>query len=81
MKEIIIHKCLEILKRQDIKNEIKIIMSPIIDLILKEIYPYVYISLIFVMISFLLILAIFRVILPFRQVQLGSRNPKTFIKA
>ena len=37
MKEIIIHKCLEILKRQDIKNEIKTIMSPIIDLILNYI--------------------------------------------
>lgn len=67
MKEIIIHKCLEILKRQDIKNEIKIIMSPIIDLILKEIYPYVYISLIFVMISFLLILAIFILLLRNKQ--------------
>jgi hypothetical protein len=67
MKEIIIHKCLEILKRQDIKNEIKIIMSPIIDLILKEIYPYIYISLIFVMISFLLILAIFILLLRNKQ--------------
>jgi hypothetical protein len=67
MKEIIIHKCLEILKRQDIKNEIKTIMSPIIDLILKEIYPYIYISLIFVMISFLLILAIFILLLRNKQ--------------
>jgi hypothetical protein len=67
MKEIIIHKCLEILKRQDIKNEIKIIMSPIIDLILKEIYPYIYISLIFVMISFFLILAIFILLLRNKQ--------------
>ena len=67
MKEIIIHKCLEILKRKDIKNEIKIIMSPIIDLILKEIYPYIYISLIFVMISFFLILAIFILLLRNKQ--------------
>jgi hypothetical protein len=60
----------EIFKRQDIKNEIKILFKPIIDMILIEIYPFIYISLVFVIISFLLILAIFILIL---------RN-KTFLK-
>jgi hypothetical protein len=53
----------ELFKRQDIKNEIKILFKPIIDMILIEIYPFIYISLVFVIISFLLILAIFILIL------------------
>ena len=44
--------CLNILKREDVKNEIKTLISPLIDLILIEIYPYIYLSLIFVCISF-----------------------------
>ena len=51
--------CLNILKRQDVKNEIKTLISPLIDLILIEIYPYIYLSLIFVCISFFLHLGIF----------------------
>jgi hypothetical protein len=58
-KDKIINECLEILSRDDVKNEFKNIMRPIIELLLKEIYPYIYLSIIFVVISFLLILGIF----------------------
>ena len=58
-KEKIVQECLEILGREDVKDEIKNITKPLIDIILKEIYPYIYISIIFVLISFLLILGIF----------------------
>tara|TARA_B000000441_G_C21428016_1_gene169566 strand:- start:187 stop:414 length:228 start_codon:yes stop_codon:yes gene_type:complete len=58
-KDKIISECLEILSREDVKNEFKNIMRPIIELLLKEIYPYIYLSIIFVVISFLLILGIF----------------------
>jgi hypothetical protein len=58
-KDKIINECLEILSREDVKNEFKNIMRPIIELLLKEIYPYIYLSIIFVVISFLLILGIF----------------------
>jgi hypothetical protein len=51
--------CLDILKRDDVKSEIKNLMSPLIDMILLEIYPYIYLSMIFVIISFLLHLGIF----------------------
>ena len=37
-------------------------MKPVIDMFLKEIYPYIYLSLIFVIISFLLILGIFLIL-------------------
>jgi len=51
--------CLEILKREDVKTELKNLMSPVVDMILLDIYPYIYLSLIFVVISFLLHLGIF----------------------
>ena len=58
-KDKIIEECLEILNRDDVKNEFKNIMRPIIEILLKDIYPYIYLSIIFVVISFLLILGIF----------------------
>jgi hypothetical protein len=63
MKEAIIDQCLQILKRDDVKTELKHLMTPLIDLILSEIYPYIYLSLIFVIISFLLHLGIFILLL------------------
>ena len=58
-KEKIINKCLEVLRREDVKMEIKNITRPIISMIFDKIYPYIAISFIFVIISFLLILGIF----------------------
>ena len=58
-KERIIDKCLEVLRREDVKMEIKNITRPIISMIFEKIYPYIVISFIFVIISFLLILGIF----------------------
>jgi len=55
----IAHACLEVLKRDDVKSELKNLMSPLVDMILIDIYPYIYLSLIFVVISFLLHLGIF----------------------
>lgn len=48
-----------ILSREDVKKELKELFKPLVSLIVQEIYPYIYLSLIFVIISFLLILAIF----------------------
>ena len=62
MKDSFIKECLILLKRDDIKNNIKEfidpIMQPIVTILLKEINPYIYLSLIFVFISFLLHLGI-----------------------
>ena len=55
--------CVSILKREDVKNELKGLLSPLIDLILVDIYPYIYLSLIFVIISFLLHVGIFVLLL------------------
>jgi len=63
MKEMIIDKCLEVLKRKDVKDDIKELMRPVVDMIIKEIYPYIFLSIVFVFISFLLILGIFILLL------------------
>ena len=63
IKEKFIHQCLELLQRDDIKEELKNIIKPLVELFVKEIYPYIFISIIFVLISFLLILGIFILLL------------------
>tara|TARA_B100000575_G_C23092382_1_gene629827 strand:- start:639 stop:857 length:219 start_codon:yes stop_codon:yes gene_type:complete len=63
MKDSVIEKCLAILKRDDVKDELKKIITPLTNIILVEIYPYIYLSLIFVLISFLLHLGIFILLL------------------
>lgn len=59
LKDDVIKECLDVLSREDVKEEFKEIMKPIIDMVLKKIFPYIYISVLFVFISFLLILGIF----------------------
>ena len=59
MREKIIDQCLQVMKRDDVKRELKQLFHPVIDLIMQEIYPYIYLSVIFVIISFLLTLGIF----------------------
>ena len=49
-----------------IKNELKQLMRPMMDVVLQEIYPYIFLSMIFVFISFLLILAIFILLLRYK---------------
>ena len=58
MKESFVSQCLDILKRDDIKNEIKLMFKPIIDFVLSELYPYIYLIVGFVFLIFLMILAI-----------------------
>ncbi len=63
IKETIIEQCLEMLKRDDVKSEIKALMRPVIDMLLQQITPYIFLSMTFVFISFLLILGIFILLL------------------
>ena len=58
MKDSLVQQCLDILKRDDIKNEFKSILKPIIDFILYEINPYIYITVTLVFMIFIMILAI-----------------------
>jgi len=63
LKTSIINECISILKREDVKSEVKTFVTPIIDLILVQIYPYLYLCMMFVIISFLLHLGIFILLL------------------
>lgn len=58
MKDSFVQQCLNLLKREDIKNEFKMLLKPIIDFILYEINPYIYITVSLVFIIFIMILAI-----------------------
>lgn len=58
MKDSLIKQCLDILKTDDVRREIKILFSPVTDSILYEIYPYIYIIIFLVFLIFIMILAI-----------------------
>jgi len=68
----IANACVGILKRDDVKREIKSALAPLMDVVLVDIYPYIYLSLIFVIISFILHLGIF--ILLFKERHLLSKR-------
>lgn len=60
MKNKFIEECVILLKKdENVKNIINPLIEPIITNLLKELNPYIYLSLVFVFISFLLHLGIF----------------------
>jgi hypothetical protein len=58
MRDSLVQQCLDILKRDDVKNEFKAMLKPLIDFILYEINPYIYITVTLVFFIFVMILAI-----------------------
>ena len=58
MKDTIVQQFIDILKRDDIKNEFKMLLKPFIDIILFEINHYIYITLALVFLIFIMILMI-----------------------
>tara|TARA_Y100000389_G_scaffold73865_2_gene70509 strand:- start:4245 stop:4496 length:252 start_codon:yes stop_codon:yes gene_type:complete len=67
LKDMILNECVAILKREDVKNEFKNLLKPVIKVILDDVYPYIMFSLIFVFISFLLILGIFIILYKYQK--------------
>ena len=63
LKNALIQECIGVLKREDVKTEFKAFISPVIDVILAQINPYLYLCMMFVIISFLLHLGIFVLLL------------------
>jgi hypothetical protein len=57
MKDTIVRQCLDILKREDIKNEMKNLFCPVLDYVLCELNPYIYIIISLIFLVFILILA------------------------
>lgn len=58
MKDSLIKQCLDILKKEDIKNELKTLFTPVLDFVLYEINPYIYLTVGLVFLIFIMILAI-----------------------
>lgn len=56
---IVKNKLIYVLEDENIKNKIRLLVKPFIHELLSDIYPYIYISVVLVVISFLLILSIF----------------------
>lgn len=63
IKQKFIDELIVLIKHDDVKREIKELFKPIINIIMQNIYPYIYISIILVSISFFLILGIFILLL------------------
>ena len=76
MNEVFIEKCISLISRDDVKKKFRELFQPLVSLIVQEIYPYIYLSLIFVIISFLLILAIFYLLVRNNIKQLFNLNMK-----
>jgi len=58
MKDSFVKQCLDILKREDIKHQLRTLFSPIMEVILMEITPYIHTIICLVFIIFIMILAI-----------------------
>jgi|688.fasta_scaffold307847_2 hypothetical protein len=58
MKETIVSQCLDVLKRDDIKYHLRVLFSPIIELMVIEMNPYIYVALVLIFLIFMLLLAI-----------------------
>jgi hypothetical protein len=54
----LVHQCLDILKRDDVRNELKGLFMPAIELILTELAPYIYVIIGIIFSIFVMILAI-----------------------
>ena len=76
MKDPFVAKLLTIFQRQDIKSELLNLTKPVFDTFLNEIYPYIYLSILLVSISFLLILGIFFLLLRNHSITLDLTGNK-----
>jgi hypothetical protein len=72
MKNTLIQECIDVLKRDDVKSEFKIFLTPVIDVILAQINPYLYLCMMFVIISFLMHLGIFLLLLRNKSFNKGN---------
>jgi|TARA_E500000331_G_scaffold358396_1_gene424874 hypothetical protein len=62
-KNIIYTEIMDVLKNEDVKMQIRELFKPIIDMLLADIYPYIMLSMVFVIISFFIILGNFILLL------------------
>jgi hypothetical protein len=58
MKESLVQQCLDILKREDIKRELKLLSNSVMEFIVFEIKPYIYLAVLFILSIFIMNLTI-----------------------
>jgi hypothetical protein len=78
MKDSLIKQCLDILKTEDVRNEIKVLFSPVTDLILYEIYPYIYIIIFLVFLIFAFMFAILIILITMMRSKNTINSLNTF---
>jgi len=59
----VFNQCLNLLQRDDVKKDIKKLVSPVITFISHEFMPYIYMVLLLMILNFCLLLAIFSIII------------------
>ena len=74
MKDKLFDYCSNLLKQDDIKKEIRNIITPLIDLIFIEISPFIYLILCLIILTFLINLAIFIILIIFMRKKNFSLN-------
>lgn len=74
MRDSLVQQCLDILKREDVKNEFKMLLKPLIDFLLYELSPYIYLTVTLVCLIFLMIVAILTIlVMMYRNRHMASK--------
>ena len=68
------NSCISELQKDSVKQELRKIIKPLVDIILKDLYPYLYLSISFIFICFILILGIFYQLMRINKRLLVSKN-------
>ena len=75
MKDTIVKQCVDILKREDVKHELKELFTPLINFILYEMNPYIYTIVTVILLLFTMNLTIIFILL------FMLRNKPNFFKS
>ena len=67
MKDKLLDYCFNLLKQDDVKKEIRNIITPLIEIIFLELSPFIYLILSLIILTFLLNLAIFIILIIFMR--------------
>jgi predicted transglutaminase-like protease len=65
MKETIIQQCLNILKKDEIKKEMKLLIEPFANIFFEFMMPYIYVIIFFIFLIFIMILSILLILVKY----------------
>jgi len=76
LKNVIANQCINFLKTEEAKKELKDIFSPVLEYFLKEINIYLYFFIFFIFTSFILHLGVLLLLIRY-NIKLNSHNNRT----